>query len=323
MSKIHLLHQIINDLKNTDSQEIKFEILDKYKNEQLIKRIIQISYNPWINLGLQDFTPTHSGKKFGMGISRFLHIVDDLIDGKLDDKEAKFAVNMAFIHIDDRDAEVFLAVLKQSLDLGLELDTINKVWPGLIMIYPIRLATYGSIENFNTFPAAVQKLSEGLRVNVIVNDGKVEYRNKLGEKINWSKWNNQFLEFSQNQNIVFDGHAVVAPNNELLEVDNDKVLEADEEDIRFIFWDAIRFEGFIRGEDTRIGYNWRYNGIEHMILLALDKVKNPVYDILKAEMIGSKEQLKTYAEKNNTFVLKDMSNTWAHGDTDQELIIVS
>ena len=60
-----------------------------------------------------------------------------------------------------------------------------------------------------------------------------------------------------------------------------------------------------------------------MILLALDKVENPCYDVLKAEMIGSKEQLQSYASQNNQFVIKDMSGTWSHGDTDQELIIVS
>ena len=323
MSKIHLLHQIINDLKNTDNQEIKLEILDKYKNEQLIKRIIQISYNPWINLGLQDFKPTHTGKKFGMGISRFLHIVDDLIDGKLDDKEAKFAVNMAFIHIDDRDAEVFLAVLQQSLDLGLEIDTINKVWPMLIMSYPIRTATFGDITDYDIWPSAVQPISVGLRVNIIINDGKVEYRRKDGTILDWSHWDNQFLALSQGQGIVFDGHAVVAPNNKIESTDNEQVLNANEADIRFIFWDAIRFEGWKTGSDTRIGYNWRYNGIEHMILLALDKVENPCYDVLKAEMIGSKEQLQSYASQNKQFVIKDMSGTWSHGDTDQELIIVS
>ena len=41
---------------------------------------------------------------------------------------------MAMQHIDDREADLFMAYYAQDLDSGLELETINKVWPGLIMI---------------------------------------------------------------------------------------------------------------------------------------------------------------------------------------------
>ena len=323
MSKTHLLNKIINDIKLAETQQQKFEYLEKYKNEQLLKRVIQLGYNPWIDLGMKNFQPKHMGKQFGMGITRFLHIIDDLIDKKFDIQEAEFACNMAFIHIDSRDADAFLSLLKQDLDLGLDIETINKVWPSLIMSYPIRTATFGDITDYDIWPSAVQPVSVGLRINVIINDNKVEYRRKDGTIIEWSHWDNQLLALSQGQGIVFDGHAVVAPNNKIESTDNKQVLEADEADIRFIFWDAIRFEGWKTGSDTRIGYNWRYNGIEHMILLALDKVENPCYDVLKAEMIGSKEQLQSYASQNKQFVIKDMSGTWSHGDTDQELIIVS
>lgn len=323
MSKTHLLNDILTSLSETSDQHEKFEILEKYKHEKILKRVIKIAYNPWIDLGMQNFVPKHMGKKFGMGITRFLHIVDDLIEKRLDIKEAEFACNMAFIHLDDRDAQIFLDILNQNLNLGLEIDTINKAWPKLIMKYPLRSATFGDIDSITEYPVAVQKISQGLRVNIIVEDNKVMYKLKDGTDINWSMYDEQFINLAQNQSIVFDGHAVVADGNNIANTDNNTVLNADEKNIRFIFWDAIRMEGFRSGEDTRIGYNWRYNGIEHMMILAVDKNPNPVYDILKAEMVGSKEQLQDTITRYQSCVVKPMSSTWSHGETENEVIIYS
>lgn len=323
MSKTHLLNDILTNLANASNQEQKLEILEKYKHEKILKRVIKIAYNPWIDLEMQHFVPKHMGKKFGMGITRFLHIVDDLIEKRLDIKEAEFACNMAFIHLDNRDAQIFLNILKQNLNLGLEVDTINIAWPKLIMKYPIRVATFGDIDTIEEYPVAVQKISQGLRVNVIVENNTVVYKQKDGTDINWSMHNEQFINLAQNQSIVFDGHAVVADGSNIADTDNDAVLNADEKDIRFIFWDAISMSGFRSGEDTRIGYNWRYNGIEHMMILAIDKNPNPVYDILKAEMVGSKKQLQDTINRYSSCVVKPMSATWSHGESDKEVIIYS
>ena len=322
MSKTHLLKEILDNLKEAETQQEKLEILNKYKHEKILKRVIKTAYNPWIDLGMQNFVPKHMGKKFGMGITRFLHIIDDLIDKKLDQKEAEFACNMAFIHLDDRDAQIFLDVINQKLNLGLEIETINLAWENLIMKYPIRQATYGDIDSIVEYPVAVQDLSIGLRINILVEDNKVEYKLKDGTSIDWSKWNSQFATLSQNQNIVFDGHAVVVKDGKIVATNNDAILDAHEQDIRFLLWDAVTFAGFRNGEDTKIGYNWRYNGIEHMMLLAMDKVQKPVYDLVKAEMCGNKEQLETTVKGKNC-VVKCMSGTWSHGETDKEIIIVS
>ena len=48
-------------------------------------------------------------------------------------------------------------------------------------------------------------------------------------------------------------------------------------------WDVIRFDGFTKGEDTRVGYNWRHNGIEHMQILAIDKNKKKFYILIKPD----------------------------------------
>ena len=323
MSKVNLIPQIIAQLSVRQSQEEKYEIVKKYEKESLFKRIILFAYNPWINFKLQNFVPKHMGKKYGMGMSKFMHMFDEIIEGKLDTKEATFGFSMAFLHVNTEEAPILLELINQTLaqTLGLDIETINKVWPDSISDYPLRTAKKGTYKDFGKFPAAIQTVSKGLRVNVIISDGSVQYRQKDGTVIKgWNQWDKQFINLAQGQGTVFDGHAVIAKDNKISETDNDKVLEADAEDIRFIFWDVIRYDGFITGKDTRIGYNWRYNGLEHMMMLAIEKNKTPCYDILKAEMVGSQEQLSTAMKNYSRAVIKALDDTWSNGESDGEII---
>ena len=321
MSKVNLIPDLIQQITVAKTQEEKYELVKKYEKETLVKRIMIFAYNPWIDFKLQTFTPKHSGKQFGMGISKFMHMFEEIIEGQLDPKDAEFGFNMAFLHVNLEEAPILLGIINQTLDLGLEIETINEVWPASISSYPIRTAKVLSYKNFDKFPAAIQTVSNGLRINVIVTDNTVQYRQKDGSVIEgWEHWNEQFINLAQGQNTVFDGHAVIAKDNKISETDNVKVLEASAEDIRFIFWDVIRYDGFVHGEDTRIGYNWRYNGIEHMMMLAYAKNPEPCYDILKAEMVGSKEQLESTIKNYSKAVIKSLDNTWSNGSTENEII---
>ena len=322
MSKVHLLSKLLTQVKAYNSQEEKFELLFTYRKEPIFKRIITIAYNPWINFGMQDFAPKRMGKEFGMGIVKFLHILTDISDEKYTDKEKQFSCQMALTHIDQDEAELMVSLIRQELDLGLELETINRVWPGLIMVYPLSTPSTTDYKTFESYPAAVQPISRGLRVNVIIHKDTVAYKNKLGENITgWEMYDEQFMNLAQGQSTVFDGHAMEVNGTEIVETDNKKVLEAAGENIRFVFWDVIRYDGFINGEDTRIGYNWRYNGIEHMILLAMDKNTTPCYDTVKADLVGSNEQLELTVQKyKSKCVIKSLAGTWTRGTDPTQII---
>ena len=105
MSKVHLLSELITKLQNFSTQDEKLNLLQNYEKEPIFKRILTIAYNPWVDFGMQDFVPRRKGKQFGMGLTRFLHILTDIIDDKYDDREKQFSCQMAMQHIDERDAD--------------------------------------------------------------------------------------------------------------------------------------------------------------------------------------------------------------------------
>ena len=64
MSKVHLLSQIVENLQKETSQAGKYDLLSQYEKEAILKRVVSIAYNPWINLEMQNFEPKRMGKKF-------------------------------------------------------------------------------------------------------------------------------------------------------------------------------------------------------------------------------------------------------------------
>ena len=122
MSKVHLLSEIITKLQNFSTQPEKLKLLHTYHKEPILQRIITIAYNPWIDFGMQDFAPKRNGKQFGMGLTKFLHILSDIIDEKYDEREKNFSCQMAMQHIDERDADLFASLLASAIPSAADIE---------------------------------------------------------------------------------------------------------------------------------------------------------------------------------------------------------
>ena len=95
------------------------------------------------------------------------------------------------------------------------------------------------------------------------------------------------------------------------------------EEVRFVFWDVIRYDGFIRDVDDRMGYNWRYNGLNHMMMLAMQKNSILLQCYTCRNGRQPKKQLDATIEKyNNKCVVKQLDGIWRHDDTDSQEIII-
>ena len=58
-----------------------------------------------------------------------------------------------------------------------------------------------------------------------------------------------------------------------------------------------------------------------MIILAIDKNKTPCYDTVKADLVGSDEQLKLTVEKyKSKCVIKSLDGTWIRGNDPSQII---
>lgn len=326
MGKYIGIREITDKLKSVKTQEEKREILEYYSYETLLKRVLRYTYSPLITYNLDDWTPKHRGTDGGIGMSKFMHVPEDIFQGKFTQEEAEFACDVALMRIADTEAEIFIGMLKKDIGVDLEIATINSVWPNLILEYPLQSAkefNTSDISSF-TFPAVAQKFNSGFRVNIIVRGNSVEFRDRYGKVLhNFAIYVEQFSNLAQNGSIVFDGVAVVVDEQlNIVSTDDSDVLSSNAENVRFILWDTIRYDGFVEGKDNRIGYNWRFNGLEHMMFLAVDKNSLPCYRASESKMVTNLEEAERFAKEiKNPIVLKNLSGTWKNGVSDYELII--
>jgi len=302
----------------------KLLVLTKYKNDRLIKRIVNYAYNPLMDYNMIDFKPKQFGKHDGMGIWQFMHIFEEIASNHFDKQEAIFACNLALSHVDDIEALLFIGILKKDLGWGIDLDMINKVWPDININYPIQRPSPFTLSKFKQYemPVVVQPLYSGLRINSIVNNDIVTFMDTDGNPINkFNEYKQQFINLAQHGATIFDGVALVTKDGKAVEATKEEILAADSSSIRFILWDAIRYDGFINGKDTRIGYNWRFNGLEHMMMLAIESNPVPCYGMATAKVCSDLNEVRKFSEGiDSDVIIKSLSGTWHNGITDNELV---
>ena len=320
-----LTAKIFNSLKEATDDQERFEILDKYSYDLLVKTTISYIYNPMIDFGLEDFKPQQTGKLHGMGLSKFMNIPQEILELKLTSEESAYKCNLALQHINDEEADIFINIVTKNPAYGLTKELINDVWPGLIPNHILSYPTEYTADKEITidFPCAIQKISNGLRVYIIVRGNSVEFRNKHGELIKqFNTYAHQFSKLAQNGNVVFHGHAVkVDDDMNKLTASDEEILATDEDHTKFILWDVVKYEGFVKGLDNHLGYNWRYNGLEHMMYLAVESNPTPCYAPVVQAVVGDIKQVMDFAERMNGGIVKNFSGAWCSGSNPDELLI--
>lgn len=296
-----MIRYIADKIAEVDTQDEKYEILNRYNGDTLFKRVLYYAYNPMIVFGMDDYNPKlrEKGVEDGMGISKFMHIPEDIYQNRLDDSEARFACNLVFSHINRDEAELFLGMLKKDIGIGLTVDTINKVWPDFIPGYPVQEPNNYSEENKELikFPAVLQPVVGGNRINIVVRNNIVEFFDKDGKQIpNMEKYSHEFSLLAQNNNIMYDGAYL------------------ENKEVPFALWDTLRYDGFVKGSDNRLGYNWRFNSIEHMIMLAHDKNPSPCYRSIPSYLVNSwSEVAEAHKEYPVDMIIKSLESDWKNG----------
>ena len=299
MSKVTMIRYIADRLIEAETQQEKQAVLERYSSDTLFKRLLYYTYHPMIVFGMDDYQPKlkERGVEDGMGVSKFMHIPEDLSENKLDYDEAVFACNLVLSHINRDEAELFLGMLKKDMGVGLRVETINNVWPDLIPGYPCQqIAEYSDdLAKLIQFPCVIQPIIKGRRINVIVKYNLVEFRDALGNILKeYTEYAHQFSNLAQNNSIVFDG-AVIEDNGET----------------KFILWDIIKYDGFLKGIDNRITYNWRFNGLDHICYLAREVNPVPCYSLVPSKVVGNWDEVnQSLKELSSDMVIKNLESIW-------------
>lgn len=201
-------YKILEKIKNTSSNNEKQAILEKNKDNELLKEILKFVYNPYFRTGL-------SSKKIKKKIApteyRLLlqpnnsitYIFDYLKDHNTGTDQDIAHVQWYIRNYSEGCPETVEEILTQNLKIGMTAKSINKVWNNLIPEFNVMLADkywekIDKLEQEKPRILVTQKL-DGMRCTTI----------KLGDKINLMSRSGQlmtgFVEIEQELRELPDG----------------------------------------------------------------------------------------------------------------------
>lgn len=318
------LDHFFNVLANNSSRNFKIDELQKRKDNELLKQIIELALNPFIQFYIRkipSYTPvTTEGKCIDLKAA--IDFLSYLSSRQKTGNEGIAHLQNILSSLQADDAKVVERIISKDLKCGVSDSTVNKVWPGLIPEYPCMLASAYDQKLIDkvSFPAYAQLKLDGMRFNAVVRNGSVEFRSRNGKEIQIADptFGLPFIYMAANQDVVFDGELLVEQDGKILDrktgngILNKAVKgtqsEAEGKMVCATLWDMIPFASFEAGVD-KTKYEERFKLLSSAIMHAssdrIDLVTNKtVNDIEEARLVF--EQYLVDGQEGIILKTKDM-----------------
>lgn len=179
---MNFILQILEEIASTDSINEKQEILEREKDNELLRRVFSMTYSKRFNYGIKKWgLPKLVG---GLELEDVLDFMEfELATRKITGNAAisQFEGMQAGLSIDD--AEVVRRVMLRDLECGAGTTLPNRVWKDLIPLQPQMLASsYDEklIRKNIKFPAFAQLKADGARCFAEVTDEGVQFFSRAG-----------------------------------------------------------------------------------------------------------------------------------------------
>ena len=129
---------IINQLRNESSTNGKIKILKDNKDNELLKKVLEYTYNPFKKYGVTEKVLIPTNEEFN-NIELF-QLLDLLSNSNINDSLRK-TVNSFLGSIQFKEErDLYVCMLLKDLKIGCNSKTINKVWKDLIPSFNVMLA---------------------------------------------------------------------------------------------------------------------------------------------------------------------------------------
>lgn len=255
-------------------------------------------------------------------------------------KEAVFSVSGK---LDEAGQYILSCILDKDLKCGLNVKSVNKVFPNLIPVFEVQLANKDTSKI--KFPALAEIKSNGRRNVAIVRDGAVKHYSRNGKEVpNFSFLNEQLLQLAEGEPVVFDGEVRGKEGSHIEQYKAVQEVARRKEDIDvsglvYVVWDCIPLRQWANQESglyqqarTRsLKERWE-RWIENV-----DDEEEILVKISKGWIVNNEEEMmerfeKALAQKQEGLIIKDLeapyqfkrSNAWIKlkCENDEDLPIV-
>lgn len=316
-----MIIDILNELASTSSRLEKEAILKREQNNELLKRVFFLAYDPFTQFYIRKIPKYEKNNtSHAASLESMLPSLNELSSRVVTGNSAIDRLTSILEAVCGTESEVIERIIGKDLKCGASGSTANKIWPDLIHEYPCMLCTPFDEKiaaKFN-FPAMAQLKMDGMRFNAIVNNGKCEFRSRNGKEINLlGNLEQEFIKLADGQNLVFDGELLVVVEGNIVDRQTGNgilnkavkgtISAAEAKSVQATVWDVINYDTFKNGKG-KIAYQVRFSQLESMALP--NKVR-----LVESKIVGSLEEAQKIfeaylAQGQEGIILKDLSGVW-------------
>lgn len=320
------LHPSLNDKKL-----ILKEALEK---TPCFKDFVQYVLNPHITFGIAKI-PEYQTQKGGFyPLAKIFKskLLEPLITRGKTGKAAELYLTGLLQDLDARDAKALELIINRSLDCGVGADLVNAVSPKLIPQYAVMLCSKydDKIAESFPFPAYSQIKCDGLRGNIICNQGRIETRSRTGKDLQLTDVFEFVGKSFSKSGFVLDGEVLVRdeanPGQFLPRKQSNGIINkcakgtatAEEKAlVVFVAWDAISLNNFLTDTPMNVPYKDRYVAIKDIVAV-LSMAGHKSIQLVETRIVGSLHEAKTHftnaVERGlEGTILKTSDGIWASG----------
>lgn len=190
MNTLEQFKRFYNEITQNNSRNYKQEILRKYKDDEVIKRYLQIAFDPYKVYGISTkklSTEVRSIAAFIPKTSTVFGLFDYLAEHNtgtfLEILECQNALN-AVASLDRDCTNLLTSLICKDLSIGCDAKTINKEIPGLIPTFNVQLANkyFDKPEYVEGKTFALTTKIDGGRIIALKENGQVSFFTRAGQK---------------------------------------------------------------------------------------------------------------------------------------------
>lgn len=323
-----MVADVIRQLKDTPSRNEKLAILERERDNELLKEVFEAALNPYKSYNIRkipDYTPAAPMAAMGITLGVALDRLDTFRNREVTGHAAIAYLRETLELLSEDNAWVFSLVVQKDLDCGVQESTVNKVWKGLIPTYPCLLATGFSEKAMEhiRFPAYSQLKSDGMRANIFCHKGAVTIRGRSGKEIDLLGALDEEVKLlcagKDSEGIVIDGELLMAEDdgsimprkkgNGLLNKAIKGTISPEEAArARVRVWDVISLNGFEAGRE-RTEYHARYKKVTELVK------GSTVIEVIETREVNSIEEATAHFEEmlsrgEEGTILKNRKHIW-------------
>lgn len=322
-------NEFFKHIASDNSRLFKIAELEKHKDDNTLKRIIELALNPFINFYIRKIPEyTNHGNNSVSWISIFENL-GDLSSRKYTGHKGIEWLKAILAAVSEDQAKAIERIISKDLKCGVNTSTVNKVWSGLIPEYPVMLCSQfeQKLVDKICFPAYAQLKEDGMRANAITGHAAepVEYFSRNGNALEiYNVLDQAFNELADLVNrgrLVFDGEFIVVDeqgnilprkeSNGILNKANKGTITKEEASrIRFSAWDIIPFDDFNLGV-----LNLPYESRFYLLKKAIQDSKQKLVTLVPSKEVNSLEEAQVIFNEyllsgKEGIILKSKKGIW-------------